>query len=544
MNFNFPKIAAPIALSVVLLLTMTACSDPSSSNEEDAYSNIESSSDSESLSGAESSSESKGTTSSGSQITSSSESSEKVESSSDAVDSSVVTDSLSSSLQPESSSSEGPSVPTGTITDARDGKVYKVTQIGTQVWTAENMSLGDSSLYVYEDAMKACPEGFHLPSIEEFNTLVEFVGGSEIAGKKLRSTTGWPKDDALGDWNGTDDYGFGAKPVTLGNGTGTDENFWSRDRNYTNYYTENFFKFDPFPTSTVYDNLPQPDRDERFYFPFCEGREYSSPNRTCFVSGEPDTRLSVRCLSDLLDCGGKTIDYKEQFCQDGAVYDLCRGRKYDGTKYTCKDNNLYDRATDSYYKYAWIALDSDKEYGLYLDKRDNQYYKTIEIDGVTWFAENLKYETEESICHEFNPMHCDFYGRLYTHKQALDGATEVPSGKVQGICPEGTHVATYEEYAGLIDSVKKYDIESEYFEDDYKGSVHVSGNTVGFSLIFPGFCNKTQCGTEESWSYVNLQTHLIASDGVYAIKDWNNSGLSKIKEVDDYIYGSVRCIVD
>ena len=184
------------------------------------------------------------------------------------------------------------------------------------------------------------------------------------------------------------------------------------------------------------------------------------------------------------------------------------------------------------------------EYGLYLDKRDNQYYKTIQIDGVTWFAENLKYETEGSICHEFNPMHCDFYGRLYTHKQALAGAEEVPSDKVQGICPEGTHVATYNEYAKLIDADKKYDLVSEYTEDDYKGSIHIAENSVGFSIIYPGYCVKSQCGTEESWKYVNLQTHLIASNGVYAIKDWDNSGLYRVKSVDDAIYGSVRCIVD
>ena len=43
---------------------------------------------------------------------------------------------------------------------------------------------------------------------------------------------------------------------------------------------------------------------------------------------------------------------------------------------------------------------------------------------------------------------------------------------------------------------------------------------------------------------MNLQTHLIASNGVYALKDWDNSGLYRVKSVDDAIYGSVRCIVD
>jgi len=526
---KFRKIASLLTLSAALPFTFAGCGDSNPTITEPVISEDSSSSSPES-------------SAAGNRASSSSGTSEASKASSSSTNPSSSGEQSSSSLEPESSSSAGPSVPTGSITDSRDGKVYKLTQIGTQVWTAENMNLGDSSLYVYEDALKACPEGFHLPSIEEFSTLVEYVGGSEVAGKKLRSTTGWPKDEVLGDWNGTDDYGFNAKPVTLGNGTGTDENFWSRDRNYSNYETENFFKFDPFPTSTVYNDLPQPETDARFYFPFCEGRELSSPSRTCFVSGEPKTRLSVRCLSDKLSCGGKVIDYTEQFCQDDVAYDLCRGRNYDGTKYVCRDNNLYDRATDSVYKFSWVALNSELNYGVYLDKRDNQYYKTIEIDGVTWFAENLNYDVEGSICHEFDPKHCDFYGRMYTHKMALDGAEKVPEGKVQGICPEGTHLATYEEYVDL--ESKKYDLESRYIEDDYKGSVKVSEDLVGFSMIYPGFCYRKSCGTEESWSHVNLRTHLIGSDAVNAFKDWDNSGLSRVKVVNDEIFGSVRCVVD
>lgn len=532
MNFSLRKLAGPIALSVAVPLALTACSDPASSNE-DAFSNIESSSD------IVSSSESKGAISSDSKTTSS-ESSAKAGSSSGTAGTSVAAESSSSSLQPESSS-QGPTVPTGSITDARDGKVYKVTKIGTQVWMAENLSFGDSSLYVYADAMKVCPEGFHLPSIEEFSTLVEYAGGSDVASRKLKSTTGWPKSEEYGDWNGTDDYGFNAVPITLGNGKGTDENFWSSDRNYSNYMTENFLKLDPYPTSQAYpDELQQPRSYE--FISFCDGPKTASPNRTCFVSGEPDTRLSVRCLSDKLECGGKVIDYTEQFCQDGVAYDLCRGRKYDGSKYVCKDSNLYDRATDSVYKYSWILLNKQLEYGLFLDKRDGQYYKTIKIDGVTWFAENLNYEIEGSICHEFNPKHCDFYGRMYTHRQVLNGADSIPTGKVQGICPEGTHVATYDEYKDLQDH--KYDLETEYREDDFKGSILSGENTVGFSLIYPGFCNRTLCGSERSWEHVNLQAHLIASDGVNAFKEWDNSGLYKVKQVDDNIFGSVRCVVD
>ena len=541
---RFPKIACLLTLGTALPLAFVACGDSNSSAADPDTSEISSSSNPDLSSGGEtsnpgSSTDSNAPLSSGSDLSSPSGSDLSSPSGNNGSSSSGIS---APSEDPSSSSAD---VLAGSFTDARDGKSYKLAYIGTQIWMAEDLNFGDSSLYVYADAMTVCPEGFHLPSIEEFKTLVDYVGGEDVAAKKLKSTTGWPSSEEYGDWNGTDDYGFNAKPITLGNGKGTDENFWSTDRNYSNYMTENFLKLDPYPTSTTYPDIPQPELGEG-YAPFCLGRETSSPSRSCFVSAEPDTRLSVRCLNNKLNCGGKTIDYADQFCQDDVAYDLCRGRRYDGTKYVCKDNNLHDRSTDSVYKFSWIALNAEKNYGIFLDKRDNQYYKTIEIDGVTWFAENLNYEVDGSICHEFNPKHCDFYGRMYTQKMALNGEDTIPSGKVQGICPEGTHLPTHEEFSNLL--TKKYDLRSSYIENDYKGEpseFSIGTDDVGFSKIYPGYCgDEDVCGDEESWSRVNQQTMLIGSNAVYADLDWYNSGLKETKEPRNHDFGSIRCIVD
>ena len=51
------------------------------------------------------------------------------------------------------------------------------------------------------------PEGWHVPSKDEIQTLISSAGGSSIAGKKLKSTTGWSSGG-----NGTDDYGFSLVP--------------------------------------------------------------------------------------------------------------------------------------------------------------------------------------------------------------------------------------------------------------------------------------------------------------------------------------------
>ena len=147
----------------------------------------------------------------------------------------------SSSQKTESSSSE---IEKGSFTDARDGQSYKTVAIGDQVWMAENLNYkvypsycfdNEESnceqygrLYVWSAAMSACPSGWHLPSKDEFETLLSAVGGQEFAGKKLKSSEGWN-----GDGNGTDAYGFSALPACKSqisgscDGIGYCTHFWS-----------------------------------------------------------------------------------------------------------------------------------------------------------------------------------------------------------------------------------------------------------------------------------------------------------------------------
>jgi len=61
-------------------------------------------------------------------------------------------------------------------------------------------------LYDWYTAKTACPAGWRLPSREEWNDLVTAAGGN-VAGKALKSTSGWDNNG-----NGTDDYEFSALP--------------------------------------------------------------------------------------------------------------------------------------------------------------------------------------------------------------------------------------------------------------------------------------------------------------------------------------------
>ncbi len=96
-------------------------------------------------------------------------------------------------------------------------------RIGTQVWMKENLNCNVSGskcynnnsanctkygrLYDWETATKVCPKGWHLPSYDEWRTLLDYLAGDEGTGGKLTATSGWNYSVS-----GTNTSGFSALP--------------------------------------------------------------------------------------------------------------------------------------------------------------------------------------------------------------------------------------------------------------------------------------------------------------------------------------------
>jgi uncharacterized protein (TIGR02145 family) len=72
-------------------------------------------------------------------------------------------------------------------------------------WDSDNKKANVAKygyLYEWNAAKKACPPGWHLPTKEEWETLIAHVGGELAAGAAMKSQTGWgtagPAEDRFG----------------------------------------------------------------------------------------------------------------------------------------------------------------------------------------------------------------------------------------------------------------------------------------------------------------------------------------------------------
>ncbi len=63
------------------------------------------------------------------------------------------------------------------------------------------------NFYAVNDKRGLAPKGWHIPSNDEWTILTDFLGGKEVAGKKMKNTKGW-KEVAGKNGNGSNTSGF------------------------------------------------------------------------------------------------------------------------------------------------------------------------------------------------------------------------------------------------------------------------------------------------------------------------------------------------
>lgn len=412
----------------------------------------------------------------------------------------------------------------GKLVDERDGQIYRTVEIDGQTWMAENLNYADSSktpslkgktrcydgnnlkckeygrLYTWGAAIDSvalakdknnpqncgygkacdlsgniqgvCPNGWHLPSSQEWSVLFEAAGGEFTANNALKSMSGWSKSD------GTDDYGFNGLPAGA-----YDQNCFYSDGETAHFWTSSI--------ETA---------GSRAY----SGDLFNNYEQARIRSELMDRAYSVRCIKDGSVSNMTEYDTYSQKCTEF-------GQIIHGTYNT--DNVYFCNGKE------WKRFYGNKNitYGKLVDERDNQVYRTVKIGDQTWMAENLNYADSSttlslkgrSWCYNNEPENCVMAGRLYTWAAAIDSVGLYAGGKgvncgftktcslpdtVYGICPPGWHLPNKSEWKILVDRA----IDAEALKSQVGWPVNYNGNDeYGFSML-PGGVLYRSIGFEEN----------------------------------------------
>ena len=426
----------------------------------------------------------------------------------------------------------------GTMKDPRDGKTYKTTELNGQTWMAENLNYAGNKvgksfcydndddlceiygrLYTREAAMNSascgtsdqcrlgegpiqgiCPDEWHIPSVAEINALWDELDSNVNSWVSMK---GWAIDRA-----GGDSYGLSFIPAGMDGAHG-------------------FQHLDSIASMWLY----SPNGSQNYLVLNSETDKVFISDYSSYAS------VSVRCVK-----GGGIPPSSSSYSSS-----------------SLSSSSSKSLPTSSYDYYSIIEKKGDQfspdaDYGTMTDTRDGQTYKTVEVKGRVWMAENLNFAgndsfptvKQNSICYNDTNITCELFGRLYSREGAMNSDTcgynhACSLGDtVQGACPEGWHIPSLSEAEDLIsfnDSLSYSSLASTtgwrvIGEDSYGLSFLPTGNKRGdkFNKIgSSAFMWVNTPGAKQRYFVVNGDDKRV----------FIHQGLN-----DTALYLSIRCVKD
>ncbi|MDY6326071.1 MAG: FISUMP domain-containing protein [Bacteroidales bacterium] len=392
------------------------------------------------------------------------------------------------------------SITLGTHTDTTctpmtvDGEVYPVVLINGHCWTKENlrtatpnsmvystdMNPADETtygrLYTYSEATSLCPEGWHLPTSVETASLTTYDAWG------LMSVDNWIVD-------GTDKSGFSAQPA----------GFYS-------YATQRFEGM----------------RSTTGFLTDTEGNVFVINYYCCSANMEhtnSGNAYSVRCVKDASTAPNVVID--EKSCPEAQTVTDIESNVYAtvkiGNQCWMRDNL---RTTTSPSTKTYLVTTN---YGSYTGKQACWYGN----DSARYAPQNygLLYNWNAAV----DTFKAPQFGETSVNSDENNAVSVTFTGHRRGICPEGWHVPSREEWNTLTNNV---------------GNNLGTYNAMGFSVVPVGYCSGSgfRVADDEAffWSSSQLSTrfsawfkYLSSSPSLFMNSMYNKSNGFSVRCVKD-----------
>jgi uncharacterized protein (TIGR02145 family) len=167
-------------------------------------------------------------------------------------------------------------------------------------------------------------------------------------------------------------------------------------------------------------------------------------------------------------------------------------------------NNDANKTANTDFRCGDILVDNEEDVAAF------KKYRTVDIGGRCWFADNLNRTTTSvgaSYCYGGGTGDCNaLYGRLYNYKAATQASPSLLTGTIKGICPTGWHLPSNSEWVDLLRAVGV--------------NQNAAGNAVAFQSSLNYWTNTTdevRIGTNSSRFSAQPSGGYFWYDGRYSV---------------------------
>lgn len=427
------------------------------------------------------------------------------------------------------------------ICDPRDFKVYRTTEIGALIWTAENLRYKVEGSRCFEDQDSNCLK---------FGRLYNWAQAMDFKSYYLRNTAedsihkpyhqgicmpGWHVPDTL-EWK----YLMSYTDIV-------DEDPYGFKILHSGFYNNYFFSYwdiaDQFFTSTESDEMDyyiDYNQDTFFDETIPASRVYSysvDPKDKAIYSESKSHGFSLRCVKDTL--------LMEMVIPSSSSVESSSSAEQSSSSIEESSSSIDTCLTIQ--KKSWEYLNPDVEYEIFQDERDGQCYKSVQIGEQVWMAENLNYV--DSIAHPFfagkthclgdSPDSCEIFGRFYSQAAAKKA------------CPEGWHLPKSDEISTLLENASDASLKSAKWPWQESSTTNESGFSalpLGLFVDEAAYCGDDDCDDVEKYfveygEIVNIWSQSGNEDLASYIIMWDYAKeKAKIEYDAPLLAMNVRCI--